>query len=92
MYSLKSVLENELKRIKPLSAVGLMYNEMVRLTLALVMGLNVIYELPPNKGVVMLIPKDTYALQYYVHAYMLVYLHILSSHTLPACPRGHWQI
>ena len=59
MYSLKSMLENELKRIKPLSAVGLMYNEIFRLILELVMGLNVMYELPPNNGVVMLIPKDT---------------------------------
>ena len=50
------MLENELKRIKPSSAVGLMYSEIVRLTLALVMGLSVIYELPPNKGVVILIP------------------------------------
>ena len=33
-----------------------MYSEIVRLTLALVMGLSVMYELPPNKGVVILIP------------------------------------
>ena len=78
MYSLAYV--REWIEEKPLSAMDLMYNEIIRLILALVMGLIVMYELPPNKGAVILIPvqnKDTYDnkdIYLYVYTY---FLHVL---------------